>query len=227
MIHHSFVRSLGPLRLGGGTALGALLVLLAASAAIASIPDSSGVIHGCYGNVVGFLRIIDSDSQSCLPYEKAISWSQTGPQGPPGPPGMNSGQGKAVTLTQEMDVPCDGSWHAFSTSPIAVGTTGSQTVLLSGYFQSGPISTPPGSIPGYGTGPQYSGRFVVDGSPLGGSVVSGSGTPSVSFSHALTQAGGSHSFTMEVSCPTQVYAPSGSHPVLPVYARTLAVQNLG
>ena len=60
-----------------------------ASVAFASIPDSNGVIHGCY-NVsnkfvrVGTVRIVNAASD-CASSEKAITWSQTGPTGPPGP----------------------------------------------------------------------------------------------------------------------------------------------
>jgi Collagen triple helix repeat (20 copies) len=74
-----------------GTVVGAVL---AGGAALASIPDSSGVIHGCYQKNVGNLRVIDpSAGDSCRPAEIALSWSQTGPQGPPGPQGPTGLQG--------------------------------------------------------------------------------------------------------------------------------------
>jgi hypothetical protein len=58
------------------------------SAVQAAIPDSNGVINGCYQKNVGNLRVIDpSAGDSCRPSEIAISWSQTGPQGPPGATG--------------------------------------------------------------------------------------------------------------------------------------------
>ncbi len=58
------------------------------SAVQAAIPDSSGVINGCYQKNVGNLRVIDpSAGDSCRPSEIAISWSQTGPAGPAGPTG--------------------------------------------------------------------------------------------------------------------------------------------
>ena len=58
------------------------------SAVQAAIPDSSGVINGCYQKNVGNLRVIDpSAGDSCRPSEIAISWSQTGPQGPHGATG--------------------------------------------------------------------------------------------------------------------------------------------
>lgn len=62
-------------------AAGCLLLAGTATAAVASIPDSSGVIHGCY-NAAGQLRVVQG---SCRPGETALSWSQQGPAGPPGP----------------------------------------------------------------------------------------------------------------------------------------------
>jgi Collagen triple helix repeat (20 copies) len=60
----------------------------------AAIPDSGGVIQGCYQKNVGNLRVIDpSAGDSCRPSEIAISWSQTGPQGPQGPPGPQGPKG--------------------------------------------------------------------------------------------------------------------------------------
>ncbi len=87
------------------------VVALAAGTAVAvgDIPDSNGVIHGCYGNVAesqsesstpyGVLRVIDpslqgtevsADAYQCLAGETPISWNQ---QGPPGAPGANGAQG--------------------------------------------------------------------------------------------------------------------------------------
>jgi hypothetical protein len=53
--------------------------------AYATIPDSAGVIHGCYRTQSGQLRVIDSGG--CSPSEAALNWNQTGPAGPPGPSG--------------------------------------------------------------------------------------------------------------------------------------------
>jgi hypothetical protein len=75
----------------GGAVVGAIF---AGSAAFAAIPDSSGVINGCYQKNVGNLRVIDSSAgDSCRPSEIGISWSQTGPQGPPGPQGVQGPKG--------------------------------------------------------------------------------------------------------------------------------------
>jgi hypothetical protein len=99
----------------------------AAALAVASVPGSDGVIHGCYGITVASgttkpaatapLRIIDpSASQSCAtttslgggpPSEAALDWNAAGPQGPTGPagvpgqtggPGQPGAQGPAVTI---------------------------------------------------------------------------------------------------------------------------------
>ena len=76
--------------------VGALVV--AGGIAYATIPDSSGVIHGCYKKGApnnkpappdaGSLRVIDTDKgQTCSPSEAPLDWNQTGQQGPPGPTG--------------------------------------------------------------------------------------------------------------------------------------------
>ena len=67
---------------------GVVVGVVGGGAAFAAIPDSSGVINGCYQKNVGNLRVIDPDAgDSCRPPEIAISWSQTGPRGPQGPQG--------------------------------------------------------------------------------------------------------------------------------------------
>jgi hypothetical protein len=46
----------------------------------AAIPDSSGVIHGCYAKSNGALRAIDT-GQTCGKSEVPLNWNQTGPPG--------------------------------------------------------------------------------------------------------------------------------------------------
>jgi hypothetical protein len=60
----------------------------------ASIPDASGVIHGCYsksaapGSQPGALRVIDTAvGQTCQVSEGSVNWSKTGPTGAEGPTG--------------------------------------------------------------------------------------------------------------------------------------------
>jgi hypothetical protein len=73
-----------------------LTAILAALGGIvgATIPDPSGVYHGCLKN--GNLRVIDSATESCKQNETPITWNQTGPagiQGPQGPQGIQGAQG--------------------------------------------------------------------------------------------------------------------------------------
>lgn len=77
-------------------ALGAAVLMAGAGAALATIPDSGGVIHGCFGRSGGALRVIDDSQTTCSAGESSLNWSQTGPQGPPGaqgPPGPQGPQG--------------------------------------------------------------------------------------------------------------------------------------
>jgi hypothetical protein len=65
--------------------LSAPAVLVLGVIAYASIPDSNGVIHGCYKTSNGSLRVIDSPAVQCDPKnETPISWNQAGTQGPQG-----------------------------------------------------------------------------------------------------------------------------------------------
>lgn len=63
------------------------MMLTTVGVAVASIPDASGVIHGCYltsgnPNVRGALRIIDTGAgESCASGEAAIQWNQDTPSG--------------------------------------------------------------------------------------------------------------------------------------------------
>ena len=68
--------------------IGLLAAMLFAGVAWASIPDSNGVIHGCYLNRGGAIRVIDSGAgQRCTRQETPIEWNETGPAGPAGQKG--------------------------------------------------------------------------------------------------------------------------------------------
>jgi hypothetical protein len=106
----------------------AVVLVLAASVAVASIPDANGVIHGCRKNSGGALRVIDTDAgQTCMANETALSWSQTGPQGPAGPPGGVSG---LHVLSQNTQFPANSP--GFSLFPTLFCPTGE--VAVSGGF---------------------------------------------------------------------------------------------
>jgi hypothetical protein len=74
----------------------ALAALALGGIAYATIPDSNGVIHGCYDTKTGALRVFDTGSSTipaCSSKEAALPWNQTGPQGPQGPAGPQGPQG--------------------------------------------------------------------------------------------------------------------------------------
>ena len=63
-------------------AVTALLVAVG-GVAYATIPDSSGTIHGCFNTKNGNLRVVES-AGNCRSNERTIDWNQEGPPGPPG-----------------------------------------------------------------------------------------------------------------------------------------------
>lgn len=111
---------------------GAGAALLAAGVAYASIPDGSGVIHGCYTKTStgapqpGALRVIDTGlGQTCQANEVPLNWNQQGvrgptgpqgPQGPQGPKGPTGSQGPAGPQGQTGPTGPSGSSHAYSAS---------------------------------------------------------------------------------------------------------------
>lgn len=85
-----------------------------ATAVQASIPDASGVIHGCYntslahGNPTGALRVIDTAkaNANCASWEAPLNWNAdgitgatgaTGPSGPTGARGLTGPTGPKGT----------------------------------------------------------------------------------------------------------------------------------
>jgi hypothetical protein len=82
----------------------ALGAALAATGGVAysAIPDANSVIHGCYDNASGALRVIDTEASGiCRGGETALDWNQKGQagvpgaQGPQGPPGLATTYGKS------------------------------------------------------------------------------------------------------------------------------------
>lgn len=72
----------------------AALVVAVGGAAVAAIPDGSGVIHGCYKTSNGALSVIDpAKGERCKSGEVALNWNEqgepgdVGPTGPAGPKG--------------------------------------------------------------------------------------------------------------------------------------------
>jgi type VI secretion system secreted protein Hcp len=102
-------------------ALVGIVGMLSAAMAYATIPDSSGVVHGCFDNS-GHLRVIDSAAETCKKNETAIDWNRsglpgpagltgatgpkgdTGPAGPPGPPGAGAPNQRVIGQITITDI---------------------------------------------------------------------------------------------------------------------------
>jgi len=83
-----------PLR--AATVAAAFLAVLAGatSVALASIPDSRGVIHGCYqtSGTAHTLKVINNAvTARCPRGYSGLNWSQAGRKGSPGPAGLSHG----------------------------------------------------------------------------------------------------------------------------------------
>jgi hypothetical protein len=74
----------------------AALVVALGGVAYATIPDSKGVIHGCYDSG-GNLKVIDTSTVQSCPAKgyKSLDWNRTGPQGPAGSKGDTGPTGPA------------------------------------------------------------------------------------------------------------------------------------
>jgi type VI secretion system secreted protein Hcp len=106
-----------------------------AALAVASVPDSSGVIHACVElqnglpqTIPGNLRLIDSASQKCTtsspaggpPPEEALTWNaagQPGPRGPAGPAGAQGATGNTLTISGESFSLSGGRTATFQSPP--------------------------------------------------------------------------------------------------------------
>lgn len=155
------MRIVMPRRLGGGLALGIFLVALAGSVAVASIPDSAGVIHGCFQEKTGLLRVIDQSTNGCRPDETAIQWNQSGPQGPAGPQGPTGPAGPPGSVGSPLYLDFVGSCgsgtngppaqrNAFGfvigtfTSPVGVGCASGSTFQMHQTFDFQNVNGPGG-----------------------------------------------------------------------------------
>jgi hypothetical protein len=81
-------------------AASASALVTAVGVAYATIPDSNGVIHGCYAKNSGALRVIDT-GQACTTKETGLNWDQTGPAGPQGSSGPAGPSGVTTAYFRE------------------------------------------------------------------------------------------------------------------------------
>ena len=97
--------------------------------AYASIPDATGLIHGCYSKTSGALRVIDTaKSQKCSATELALNWSQTGPKGATGAKGAAGAKGATGAQGAQGKAGPSGSRGATGAQGVAgqTGPTGSR-----------------------------------------------------------------------------------------------------
>lgn len=145
----------------GGFTMRRILIVLAGAAALAiaagtgvafaSIPASSGVIHGCYSNETGMLRVIDASAQTCKSSETALTWSQNAGagmhevfNGVSFPTGLPNGSFKDVRVyCPAGQVAVNGGWAL--SGPMGVGgnatedwtNTGSSPIAVGGGKSTG------------------------------------------------------------------------------------------
>ncbi len=93
-----------------GTVLAASII---GGVSYASIPDSAGVIHGCYTNDSPHtLHVLDTAKSARCPWgTTAISWSQAGQPGPQGPAGANGNTILNGTSAPSSTVGNDGDFY--------------------------------------------------------------------------------------------------------------------
>lgn len=130
-----------PKRVGTLVATAAAVALACAAASAAAIVDQPGVIHGCYSNSTGALRVIDpATGANCPRKTTRLDWNQTGPrgragtngapgpQGPAGPQGQAGAQGPAGATGPQGPA---GAGLNFTTT---TGTTGPTLRTAGTYF---------------------------------------------------------------------------------------------
>ena len=100
----------------------ALLAVLAGatSVALASIPDSHGVIHGCYqtsGTAHKLTVINNAVTAHCPRGYSGLNWSQAGPKGSPGSAGLSHGYSTESIDGRTLSESSDTTVVATSTLP--------------------------------------------------------------------------------------------------------------
>jgi hypothetical protein len=151
--------------------------------AYASIPDSNGVIHGCYRPTTGQL-IVATSGKGCEEGWTPLNWSQTGPTGLTGATGATGPTG--ATGATGATGPSDG-WDGLPGGTVPTGggfvtLTGGATGITPGsYLTSGHVVWAPlpavgdaslqcflSTSGGSATSSSLAGRGNANGSPAGG-----------------------------------------------------------
>jgi hypothetical protein len=204
---------------GRKTLVGLVAVASAAlaGAADATIPNSGGVIHGCYQTKQGTLRVIDTQAGgACSNDETELNWNQTGPPGPPGPKGDPGG---VPALLAQENTP---------QTQLPIGDPyGTPVVLASKQVPAGAylaivnlqLMATAGHIQDVSCELTINGAFVTHGSQILPSNFDGT-LSSLTLMHSLYTSGGTVSVACENDDPraTSSYANSTQLELLPVGA---------
>jgi hypothetical protein len=112
-----------------GLILGAVIaVALTGGVAYATIPDGSGVLHACYKQENGQLRLVQA-ATDCNPSESAITWNQQGPKGDTGNTGPQGPKGDTGAAgPQGASGPSDA--YAGTAGPTALSSSAYSTLVL-------------------------------------------------------------------------------------------------
>lgn len=138
-----------------------IVALVGGAVAYATIPDSSGVIHGCYQKSSRKLRLIDTDTGArCRPAEVAISWNQVGPQGKLGPTGP---QGPSGPIGPQGPTGPQGPSGAATTYNYRLGLIIPGTSVARAFCLAGEKVTGGG---GFSTGPSASSAGLTQNYPI-------------------------------------------------------------
>jgi hypothetical protein len=107
--------------------------------AAALIPDANGVIHGCYDNKTGALRVVDS-AANCSKNQVPIEWNQrgvAGATGATGPTGATGATGRGVTSLNDLNgLPC-GTTNS-GTTRVVYGSGGAVSLFCDGLGDTTP-----------------------------------------------------------------------------------------
>lgn len=164
-------RRIGLLAAGGL----AVALVVGGGTAFASIPDSQGIIHGCYDSG-GNLKVIDTAvTASCPRGYSELDWDQTGPAGAQGPQGPQGPAGPAGAAGANGSTVLSGTGAPSDTT----GNNGDFYIDTAAAVLYGPKAN--GAWPATGTslvGPQGPPGPVTAGS-LNLQIISSSGTSSV------------------------------------------------
>jgi hypothetical protein len=155
------------------TLAGAVAALALASIGFAAIPDSGGVIHGCYKKDTGALRVYDDTTNSpkqCTDKEAPLNWNQHG--------GVTDAY---INYSTNLAVVSDSSWPGTVVSSRSVPEGSYMFVanlVLKGYLNSYPSGTTACQLVAHDNATNYDywangrGTYPADGfTPLGLSVV--------------------------------------------------------